>query len=162
MNKTNQVLEYFKLFGVLCFITAVAAIITDWRGWNTLLFVESFVGVFFVVFASFKFYRLKEFAYSFQSYEIMKNRSIGWGYAYPFVQLLFGGLYLFRFGALWLDLAVFIWSGYGTYVVWLTLHKKGDFYCLCLGNVIKLPLSTTSFIEDLGMVLLASAMIILR
>lgn len=154
--------EYVKFAGVLLFISATAWLHADWRGLDLMQYLESFMGVFFIVFAAFKLYNLREFAYGFQSYEIMKNKSVGWGYAYPFIQILFGVLYLLGAGSRLLDGIVFLWSAFGAYVVLLTLRKKSDIHCVCLGNVIKLPLSTISFVEDFGMALMAAAMLVMR
>ena len=154
--------EYVKFAGVMAVVTALATWHASWRGLDLMQFLESFMGVFFIVFAAFKLYNLKEFAYGFKSYEIMKDKSVGWGYAYPFIQVLFGAMYLLSAGSVWLDGVVFVWSAFGAYVVLLTLRKKGDIHCVCLGNVIKLPLSTISFVEDFGMALMALAMLLIR
>ncbi len=157
-----EVIEYAKLAVVLVFIAATAFWHAEWRGLDLLQYLESFVGVFFIVFALFKFYSLKEFAYGLLSYETMQGKSVWWGYAYPFIQVLFGVLYLVGLGTRILDGVVFAWSAYGAYVVVLTLRKKGDFHCLCLGNVIKLPLSTSSLVEDFGMATAALILGVLR
>ena len=151
-------IEYAKFTGVL-----TATFVAGWvlARQTYLDFLPAFMGVFFILFASFKLYNLKEFAHSFQSYEIIKDKPLWWGYAYPFIQLLFGGLYLLGFDSLLLDAIVFLWSAYGAYIVLLTLRSKGDIYCVCLGNVIKLPLSHISFVEDFGMALMALIMILL-
>lgn len=154
--------EYVKFASVMTVVTMLSIAHASWRGFDLMQFLESFMGVFFIIFAAFKLYSLKEFAYGFKSYEIMKDKSVAWGYAYPFIQVLFGTLYLVGLGSVVLDAVVFVWSAFGAYVVWLTLRKKGDIHCVCLGNVIKLPLSTISFVEDFGMAAMAAVMLILR
>jgi len=160
--------EYVKFAAVMLLVTGLAYLHAEWvqdyaiATNYSLQFMESFMGVFFVVFASFKLYRLKEFAYGLQTYETLQDKPLSWGYAYPFIQVLFGSLYLFGLGSTILDAVVFLWSAYGSYIVLLTLRKKGDVHCLCLGGVIKLPLSTLSFIEDFGMSVMALAMILMR
>ena len=161
-HQANHTVEYVKFALVLAAIVVLSWLHADWRGFDLMQYLESFMGVFFIVFAAFKLYNLKEFAYSFQSYEIMKDRSVFWGYIYPFVQVAFGTLYLLGYGNRLLDGVVFVWSAYGSYIVWLTLRKKGDIHCVCLGNVIKLPLSTLSFVEDFGMSMMALTMFVLR
>ncbi len=161
-QKTRSTVEYFKLALVLMLVAAIAALHAGWRGFELLQYLESYMGVFFAVFAGFKLYNLKEFAYGFKSYEIMKHKSVAWGYVYPFMQVLFGGLYLLNYGTVVLDSIVLAWSAFGACVVLLTLRRVGDIHCLCLGNMIKLPLSTVSFIEDFGMAVIAAAMIVLR
>jgi hypothetical protein len=128
---------------------------------TTLPFLESFMGVFFVIFSGFKLAQLKEFAYGFQSYDLVAKRSLAYSYMYPFMQLLFGVLYLSGVGSLSLNavvLAVSLLSGAG---VLNSLIKKQQVHCVCLGNVIKLPLSTISFVEDFGMAAMALIMIII-
>jgi hypothetical protein len=155
-------IEYLKFAVVLVMVTSAAWLHTAWYEVSLRQFLGSYMGVFFVVFASFKLYNLKEFAYGFQSYAIMKNRSVVWGFFFPFVQLTFGVLYLLGRGGHVLDSVVLVWSGANAYLVWATLQKKDTIFCVCLGSVIKLPLSTISFVEDFGMAIMALAMIILR
>ena len=116
----------------------------------------------FVVFAAFKLAQLKEFAYGFQSYDLIAKNNLLYGYAYPFIQAGLGLSYLSGFGSIGLNIfvvAISLVSGAG---VLYSLHKKQAVHCVCLGNVIKLPLSRISFVEDFGMAVMALAMIILR
>jgi hypothetical protein len=126
------------------------------------MFIDSFMGVFFIVFAGFKISQLKIFAYGFQSYDLIAKHSLAYSYSYPFIQLAFGFAYLAGFGSIIVDslvLFVSLISGLG---VLKSLIKKQKVHCVCLGNVIKLPLSTISFVEDFGMALMALSMIFLR
>ena len=154
--------EYLKFGLVITGVTVAAWLYTAWSGISLLQFLESFLGVFFLTFAAFKLINLKEFAYGFQSYALMKDRSVLWGYFFPFVQVAFGMLYMLGRGGYLLDGVVVVWSGANAYIVWLTLQKKDTIFCVCLGSVIKLPLTTISFVEDFGMVIMALVMIILR
>ena len=155
----SNAIEYFKFAAIMLIILIVSTLITL----NTsIAFLESFMGVFFLVFAGFKLAQLKEFAYGFQSYDLVAKRSLAYSYSYPFIQLLFGVLYLVGTSSLTLNLsvlAVSLLSGAG---VLNSLIKKQQVHCVCLGNVIKLPLSTISFVEDFGMALMALVMIIIR
>ncbi|MFT4532573.1 MAG: hypothetical protein ACI9T8_000599 [Candidatus Saccharimonadales bacterium] len=155
-------LEYAKLISVLAAVSAVAALLTEYYGWGLMTYLESFMGVFFVVFAGFKIVNLKEFATSLRSYEKLNNLPLWAGYSYPFIQILFGSFYILGHGNWLLDAAVLLWSAYNSYLVYLTIKNKGDVHCLCLGNVIKLPLSTTSLLEDAGMTAMALVMLIIR
>jgi hypothetical protein len=120
------------------------------------------MGVFFMVFSLFKLSRLKEFAYGFQSYDLIANKSLAYGFAYPFIQLLLGLIYLSGLGSQSVDIFVVIISLISGAGVLNSLSKKQMVHCVCLGNVIKLPLSTISFVEDFGMAVMALAMIIMR
>ena len=158
----SHAIEYTKLAGVFVVVSGLAWVHAAQRGLDLMQYLESFMGMFFLIFASFKLYKLKEFAYGVKSYATFQDKSVWWGYIYPFVQVAFGTLYLLGLGSVILNGVVFLWSAYGAYIVWLTLQQKGDFHCLCLGGVIKLPLSTISFVEDFGMSVMALVMLLLR
>jgi hypothetical protein len=52
--------------------------------------------------------------------------------------------------------------GVGTIGVYQEIKKRSGVHRACLGNVIKLPLSTVSLIEDVGMGLMAMFMLFNR
>jgi hypothetical protein len=151
--------EYFKFLTILFSILFMSLVISYF---SDLPFLDSFMGVFFIVFASFKIAQLKEFAYGFQSYDLIARKSLLYSYLYPFIQLLFGILYLANQGSLWLDISVLVVSLVSGAGVLNSLMKKQVVHCVCLGNVIKLPLSKISFVEDFGMGLMAFVMIVMR
>ncbi len=161
-DRPSNVREYAKLIAVIAVVAGGAWVHADWQGMSMLQYMESFMGVFFLVFAAFKLANLKEFAYGLKSYAGYENAPLAVGYLYPFIQVAFGLVYILGFANQFVDGAAFVWSAYGAYVVWKTLRKKGDFHCVCLGNIIKLPLSTTSFVEDFGMAAMALAMLLMR
>jgi len=158
-DNTSNGTEYLKFVGILLFILIVSQLITSNSSLGAL---DSFMGVFFVVFAGFKIAQLKAFAYGFQNYDLVAKKSLIYSYSYPFIQLVLGSLYLLGVGSAPLDLfviAISLLSGAG---VLNSLMKKQEIHCVCLGNVIKLPLSRISFVEDFGMALMAIVMIAIR
>lgn len=161
-EESNKKEEYAKFFFVMSAIFLVASLHSIWVGLDLMQFLESFMGVFFIVFAGFKLYKLKEFAYGFQSYDVIARKSLVYSYLYPLIQLLFGVLYLVGSATRTLDIIVVIVSAVSAYGVITTLQKGKKVHCVCLGNVIKLPLSTISFVEDIGMALMAIAMLAIR
>ncbi len=160
---TNSKLEYLKFAGVLLFILLDALYI---RSISKLSFPDAFMGVFFVVFATFKIINLKIFANGFQGYDLLAKKSIQYAYLFPFIQLTLGVLYLIGAGSPPLDIFVVVislFSGAGVIASLRSKHnKKLQVHCVCLGNVIKLPLSRISFVEDFGMALMAIAMLLTR
>ena len=155
----NNKVKYLKFTAILLSILGASILVAN----NTsLVFFDSFMGVFFVVFASFKISRLKVFAYGFQSYDLIAKRSLIYAYIYPFIQLSLGLIYLAGLGAIGVDLFVIIISLISGAGVMNSIFKKQMVHCVCLGNVIKLPLSTISFVEDFGMAIMALAMVIMR
>lgn len=160
-HKNNRS-EYLKFAAVMIAVGLFSMLHMFSREATLMQFLESFMGVFFVVFAGFKLYNLKEFAYGFQSYDLIAAKSLLYSYFYPFIQLSFGLIYLFGLSTLLSDIAVVVVSVVSGAGVVHSIMKKAAVHCVCLGNVIKLPLSTISFIEDFGMAAMAFVMIILR
>lgn len=151
--------EYLKFTGVLFFILIDSLIVMRVGSLN---FLDAFMGVFFVVFAGFKLFSLKEFAYGFQTYDLIAKRAIIYAYLYPFIQLTLGVIYLLGQASLAVNVFVILISLISGAGVLNSLMKKQEVHCVCLGNVIKLPLSTISFVEDFGMALMAVAMILTK
>jgi cation transport ATPase len=159
---SNITKEYIKFILIMFTITVASIVHANLLGMTLMQFLESFMGVFFIVFAGFKIFQLKEFAYGFQSYDLLAKRSLVYAYLYPFIQLSLGLVYLLGFGNISVDIVVVVVSLLSGAGVLNSLIKKQQVHCVCLGNVIKLPLSTISFVEDFGMALMAFAMILVR
>lgn len=118
------------------------------------------MSVFFIVFGGFKLLNLKEFAYGFQSYDLIASKSLRYSYFYPFLQITFAFLYLFGAGSIWwVNVVVLILSLVSAAGVLRTLGTGAKVHCVCLGSVVKLPLSKISFVEDFGMAVMATAML---
>lgn len=158
-HQANNTKEYLKFALVLAAISGLSVVVMSV---TTRAFLDAFMGVFFLVFAGFKLINLKEFAYGFQSYDIIAAKSLAYSYAYPFVQLVFGFLYLAGLGTQLVDIVVIIVSLISAAGVIRTLGSGAQVHCVCLGNVIKLPLSRITFVEDFGMALMAAAMLFMR
>ena len=113
-------------------------------------------------FSFFKFLDLSGFAQSFSSYDVIAGRWTGFGYVYPFVELALGIAYVVGLNPLVTNsVTVFVMSVGTVGVVKSLLHKK-QIQCACLGTVFNLPMSKVTLIEDLLMVLMALAMLILE
>lgn len=161
-HSTSSFKEYVKFIAIMILIVVVAAIAASWPAFDLKKYLASFMGVFFIVFAGFKLINLKEFAYGFQSYDIIAKKSLAYAFIYPYIQLIFGILYLTNHESTPLNSIVLIVSIISSIGVFKALNKKQEVQCVCLGNVIKLPLSTVSLVEDIGMAAMAIAMIFMK
>lgn len=162
IDKPNYSREYFKFAGVLALVFFGAVVhftIFDMNGDG---FLDSFMGVFFLTFAAFKLIGLQDFVIGFADYDIIAKKFPAYSYFYPFLQLFFAVMYLLIGATLWLDVLVLVVSMVGVLGIWRTLRQRGDFHCVCLGNVIQLPLSRISLVEDLGMAVMAGIMLLSR
>ncbi len=156
---TGSPIEYVKFIVVIAFVFGVATLLAsiDFRP-----FMESLMGVFLLVFGGFKLINLREFAYGFQSYDIVAKKSLQYSFAYPFIQIGLGAAYLAGLASLLLHVLALIVAVVASVGVLQTLLSGQKVHCVCLGNVIRLPLSRISFVEDFGMALMAIAMIFMR
>lgn len=152
--------EYFKFALVLVGIIAVSIWLFQASGSVSLVnWMRWFMGVFFVVFAGFKFIGYQMFAMMFAGYDVLAKRVKAYAYAYPFIELGLGLLYLLNLAPVWRDLLTVLIMGVGTIGVTQEIKKRSGIHCACLGNVIKLPLSTVSLVEDVSMGLMAVVML---
>ncbi len=118
-----------------------------------------FMAGFFLSFAFFKLLDIPAFADAYAGYDLLAAKWHGWGYVYPFVELALGMAYLAHWQPAltnWITLVVMGFSAIG--VIQAVLSKR-RIQCACLGAVFKLPMSTVTIVEDLGMVAMAGVML---
>ncbi|MBI1833546.1 MAG: hypothetical protein HYR90_01845 [Candidatus Andersenbacteria bacterium] len=117
---------------------------------------------FFLTFGGFKLLDLKGFAEGYSTYDLLSQRFFGYGYVYPFIELFFAFAMILSFqmrAVLWTELIVMIFSGVG---VALKMVKREQIHCVCLGTVLKVPLTSVTLIEDFGMAALAALLLFWR
>lgn len=93
---------------------------------------------------------------------MVARRWLGWGYAYPFVELALGALFLLNFNPLVTNGLTFAIMGISTVGVVQSLLAKRRFQCACLGAVFNLPMSKVTLFEDVLMVAMSGAMLVLH
>ena len=153
--------EYAKFIGVIAFIVGItwfAYSRSDLSGADE--FMRIFMGIFLTVFAGFKFAGYKMFVMMFQGYDLIAKRSQLYARAYPFIEQLLGAAFLLDILPTPRNIVLLMIMGIGSVGVFYEIkHRRSGVYCACLGNIIKLPLSTVSLVENLTMVAMASAML---
>lgn len=153
---------YKPLVLVVLFITGIAiAVQTPFDSFSWPEFMRHFMAGFFLAFSFFKFLDLSGFARSFAMYDIIASRWNAYGFIYPFLELLLGLLYLIGWASPILHLAVIIVLGLGTVGVIQSNLQKRKIQCACLGTVFNLPMSQVTIIENVSMILMALAMILI-
>jgi copper chaperone CopZ len=120
-----------------------------------------FMAGFFLVFSFFKLLDIPAFATAYSGYDLLAARWHGWGYVYPFVELALGVAYLVNFNPLLTNWATVIVMGFSAIGVIRTVMNENSIQCACLGTVFKLPMSTVTIIEDVGMVAMAVWMLVM-
>lgn len=129
----------------------------DWMRW-----MRHFMAGFFLVFSFFKMLDVPAFAVSYRSYDVVARRWLGWGYAYPFVELILGAMFLLDYNPLLTNGLTFAVMGISTVGVVQSLRTKRKFQCACLGAVFNLPMSKVTLFEDVLMVVMSGAMLLMH
>jgi hypothetical protein len=161
VESQSSIREYVKFSSLIVVIILVSLFLKLRYGHDGYIdYLRWFMGIFFVVFALFKLVGYRMFTLMFSGYDIIARRFKPYSYAYPFIELLLGILYLTNQGARTLDTVTILVMGAGSIGVFQEIGRRSGIHCACLGNIIKLPLSTVSFVEDVGMGLMAIAMLI--
>ena len=119
-----------------------------------------FMAGFFLVFSFFKLLDINAFADAYAGYDLLAKRWRGWGLLYPFVELALGVAYLANSNPVLTHWATIIVMGFSAIGVIRTVASKTEIQCACLGTVFKLPMSTVTIVEDVGMVLMAVTMLV--
>jgi copper chaperone CopZ len=122
--------------------------------------MTNFMAGFFLVFSAFKFLNLAGFADAYSTYDLLAKRWHGYGFIYPFLELALGLAYLFRVAPTLTNIATVVLMGFSSLGVISALQNKRRIACACLGTVLKLPMSTVTLVEDLGMAAMAAAMLL--
>jgi copper chaperone CopZ len=154
--------SFYPLLLVVGYICGVAALSQLARGsWSWHSFMNDFMAGFFLVFSFFKLLDLRGFADAYRSYDIVARAWKPWGFVYPFVELALGAAYLARWNLPVVNIITIVVMLIGSIGVLRALLGRRSIRCACLGTAIKLPMTTVTLIEDLGMASMAVAMLIL-
>ncbi len=114
-----------------------------------------FMAGFFLVFSFFKLLDINAFADAYIGYDLLARRWRGWALIYPFVELVLGMAYLAHLDGPLLNGITVVVMGFSAIGVIQAVTSKRRIQCACLGAVFKLPMSTVTIVEDLGMVAMA-------
>ena len=120
------------------------------------------MGVFMATFAAFKFIGYKMFVATFAGYDIVAQRFSLYGKLFPLIEMSLALLYLLNVLPVGRNILVAVVTGTAAIGVFREIYqRKTGIHCACLGNVIKLPLSTVSLIENVSMFAMATAMLMI-
>lgn len=147
----------FLIVGYLVLVVVLVAVATGVYDWRVMM--RHFMAGFFLVFSFFKLLDLRGFVESYRAYDFLAQRSASWATAYPFVELVLGICYLVNFATLLASIATLLLMVVGAAGVLRALMDKKKIRCACLGNVLRLPMTTVTLVEDLLMAAMAAIMI---
>ena len=125
---------------------------TGWMG--------RFMAGFFLVFSFFKLLNLGAFAQAYAGYDVIAGKWKTYGYVYPFLELALGLAYAFHVAPRFTAGFTVVLMGVSALGVIRVVREGRKIECACLGTVFKLPMSTVTIIEDLGMAVMAALMLV--
>ena len=157
-NKYQQLTPLLYVFLVILALSSVRQIVS---GVNPMMFMMDFMGIFFMVFGLLKLVDLKGFVDGFQSYDFIASRFRFYGYSYPFIEIVLGGMYLLGIMFLWQNILVFILASIGMYTAYKSINQENEIRCVCLGTLFDLPMTWVTFFENTLMLLMVIFMIIM-
>lgn len=160
MSKTNAFQRYWPLISLILIAMLAASALTYGLQKTPLQWMHFFMGFFFCQFAMLKIFHPAQFAEGFQMYDLVAKKLPQWGLIYPLVELLLGLAYLSFFFPILTYVVTIIVMAVGAIGVIKTLKKGLDLRCACMGTVLDVPLSTVTLTEDIGMGMMALAMLI--
>jgi len=157
-SKLRQLRPLFLIFLYL-FSTVFLLNIRDWSATEAML---DFMGLFYIVFSFFKFLDLKGFPESFRMYDPLAKVFPFYGWAYPFLELGLGLMFLMRYQITIALVVTIVVLGLTTLGVTKTLLDKKQIRCACLGTSLKLPMTEATFIENAIMLIMAIVMLFMN
>lgn len=160
-NITGEKSSYYPIVLIFSYITLITVLIQVLKGsFSWLSWMSHFMAGFFFIFSFFKILNLKGFSEGYGTYDILAKRIPVWGYAYPFVELIFAVLLVSGFEPVFTNIVIFLVMSVSSIGVTQSIIRKAQVQCACLGTVIRLPLSKVTLFEDLLMMAMSIGMVI--
>jgi len=151
-SRGESIADYWPLFVLVCGAGLAAwSITTGYGSVDMRAIMHAYMGVFLLIFSLLKIFDLSGFEDGFAMYDLLAKRVNAYGYVYPFLELGLSLMYLSFLApeiAYWLTVLLF---GFGAAGVLTAVRSGLDINCPCMGNILKVPLSTVTLTEDLGM-----------
>ncbi len=156
----GEVKSWFKTYLPLLVIVLMITLVSAQSWPNREAFMLNFMAGFFLVFGSFKLFDLAGFKSAFSTYDLLAQVWSPYGLIYPFLELLLGFAFLYKYQisfALWGSVVL---MGFGSLGVINALRQNKQIRCACLGTSLNLPMSTITLMEDLVMVIMSIMMLV--
>lgn len=158
ITQKTPFIEYVKFAILILLIFLISLLFGEGNLEN---FLRYFMAFFFLTFGAFKLIGYSTFVHSYRMYDLIAQRFKPWGYIYPFLEITLGVIYLIAADLILVNIFVLVLMIINSIGVFIEIRSDRKIKCACLGDIIKLPLSTVSLLEDVGMGLMALAMIVI-
>jgi hypothetical protein len=151
--------DYLPLATVVAFVVISALVFAARTHFGLEDLLMALMGFFFLYFALFKLITLSDFAMGYQEYDLIAKRFKLWAWLYPFIEAALGILFLLGQTSPWVLAFTVTLTAINSAGIFIKLAKREIFQCVCLGTVLKIPLTIVSLVEYTAMGLMALAML---
>ncbi|MHA7813102.1 MAG: MauE/DoxX family redox-associated membrane protein [Phycisphaerales bacterium] len=152
----------YPLFLIVGFILGVTSLVAWSTGnWQVEPMMRHFMAGFFIVFSFFKLLDPPGFVSAYRGYDLLARRSVAWAWAYPYVELALGVMYLMAWLPMTTNIITLILMLIGAAGVLKSLLNKRAIRCACLGTALNLPMTKVTLVEDLTMAVMAGVMLLI-
>ena len=162
-NKSNlQFSDFLPLIVIFSLIIILTIILQIYSRSNLKEALNNFMGLFFLIFGTFKIINLSGFVEAYRTYDLIAQRNLIYAYLYPFIELCLGIFYLAQIYLKFTNVVTLILMSLGSVSVFIELGKRREITCACLGAVFKIPMTWVTLLEDLSMATMALIMLIIN
>ena len=153
--------SYYPLLLILLFLLGGTALLEVGAGvFDPMRAMRHFMAGFFLVFGFFKLLNVSAFADAYRGYDVVAKVWPGWGFVYPFVEVLLGAGYLANVWPVAVNVVTLVVMGVSTVGVVQSVLNKRKIRCACLGTVFNLPMTAITIVEDVLMVGMSAGMLV--
>lgn len=151
--------ELRPLFIIIFFIIILTSMFTAYHSGDVFYWLRIFMSIFFIVFGILKLIKLKDFARTYATYDLLAAKSKIYAMAYPFIEIGLGVLLFLNLFTVYVNVFVIIIMSVGSLGVFKKLKSGVKIECACLGTLFKVPMTWVTLAEDLLMVFMALFML---
>ena len=137
--------------GMFAFVLSVSSVITLLVGGGLHAWMLYFMGVFYLAFGGLKVLNLHGFARSYRAYDHLARVIPGWGYLYPFVELVLEVLFVMQAAVLLASLITCALMTQKAFSVVTSLVAGKQPTCACLGGFFSITITWVTVAEDVLM-----------
>lgn len=161
MSDNPKVSDYWPLISLILVASLAGTAISYSTQGEMLRWMHYFMGVLFCQFSLLKLFDVSGFADGFQMYDLLAKRSRIYAMTYPLIELALGLAYLSFIAPVATYAITITLMTIGSIGVVKALQNGLEINCPCMGTILKVPLSTVTLTEDLGMGIMALIMLVL-
>ena len=155
MLSTSQSLVLITL--IFLFLFGISKFLTNniLKSQDSNVLIKNYMGIIYIVFGFLKLYDIDKFVNVFRKYDIIANKVEFWAWLYPFIEILLGISLLSNVFVNKTMKITLVLMAISIISVSISLLKKQNLRCGCLGTFFHIPLSYVTISENVAMLALS-------